>query len=320
MGDPLELLVAEAEAGAHRVGAGDVEHLARGHPAADQLDELGGEREQRVGGGERAVGQPHPQLVAGVPGALARDVGHAEGGGDQGCVGLDVGDHHEDVARLERRVVLEQPDQHLAQHVDLPGGAVAGVDLHGVVAGPPRGRSARRRVGAWLARRSCWSQPSNVPADGGGAAAGLLGRSPSVRRSSRASRPSELSSGCPTTAADVSTARGTWPSRAAGASASQSAVEACGSHRCTSRSSPRAVSSDDLGLRQAGVAEEGQPRRQVEVGAAGTQPGHGLRMAHVGRRHVDGGEQPAPELGLPAQVAVEGAAGAVASHGPRASR
>ena len=98
--------------------------------------------------------------------------------------------------------------------------------------------------GAWLARRSCWSHPSSVSAGGGVVAAGLLGRSPSVRRSSRASRPSELSSGCPTTAAEESAERGTCPSRAAGPSASQRAVEAWGSHRCTSRSSPSADSRD----------------------------------------------------------------------------
>ena len=49
---------------------------------------------------------------------------------DQRRVGLDVRAHHQDVARLQRRVVGEQAEQHLAQHVDLPGRAVATVHLH----------------------------------------------------------------------------------------------------------------------------------------------------------------------------------------------
>ena len=97
--------------------------------------------------------------------------------------------------------------------------------------------------GARLARRSCWSHPSSVGTGAGGAPTEVVGRSPRVRRSSRASRPSEPSRGWPTRAAESSSARGTCPSRAVGASDSHSAVEACGSHRWTSRSSPSALSS-----------------------------------------------------------------------------
>ena len=55
---------------------------------------------------------------------------------------LDVGAHDEHVARLERRVVGEQADDDLAQHLDLAGAAVAGVHLHAAVA-----VGERRRVG-----------------------------------------------------------------------------------------------------------------------------------------------------------------------------
>ena len=55
----------------------------------------------------------------------AHHVAEPEVGVDQRRVGLDVGAHHQDVARLQRRVVGEQAEQHLAQHVDLSGLAVA---------------------------------------------------------------------------------------------------------------------------------------------------------------------------------------------------
>ncbi len=58
-----------------------------------------------------------------------------EGRREERRVGLDVRAHHQDVARLESRVVGHQADQHLAQHLDLAGGAVAGVHLDGVVVG-----------------------------------------------------------------------------------------------------------------------------------------------------------------------------------------
>jgi len=66
------------------------------------------------------------------------DVPEAEPSGDQRCVGLDVGTHHEDVARLERRVVLKQAEQHLAEHVDLARGPVTGVHLDRPVPGGER--------------------------------------------------------------------------------------------------------------------------------------------------------------------------------------
>ncbi len=58
-----------------------------------------------------------------------------EGGRDQRCVFLDVGTHDEYVARLERRVGRQQPDEHLAQHLDLSRRPVARVHLHGAIVG-----------------------------------------------------------------------------------------------------------------------------------------------------------------------------------------
>ncbi len=56
-----------------------------------------------------------------------------EGGVDERRVRLDIGAHDDDVAWLESGVVAEQVQQALAEHLDLPGGSVAGVDHHGPV-------------------------------------------------------------------------------------------------------------------------------------------------------------------------------------------
>ena len=78
----------------------------------------------------------HPQPVRGM--RAVHHVAEPEVGDDQRCIGLDVGAHHQDVARLQRRVVLQQAEQHLAQHVDLTGRAVAAVHLHRAVIGRER--------------------------------------------------------------------------------------------------------------------------------------------------------------------------------------
>ncbi len=83
-------------------------------------------------------------------------VAEPEVGDDQRCVGLDVRAHHQDVARLQRGVVGEQAEQHLAQHVDLAGGAVAAVHLHRAVIVGQRTAVPGRTV---LAAMSDCSQP-----------------------------------------------------------------------------------------------------------------------------------------------------------------
>ena len=57
----------------------------------------------------------------------------SERGGDQRSELLDVGAHHDDVARLKCGIVSEQADEHLPQHLHLTIGAVAGVELHASV-------------------------------------------------------------------------------------------------------------------------------------------------------------------------------------------
>ena len=129
-GDGLEVGVGEPEAAAHRIGGQQVQDRAGLGPPPGEVEQTADDGEQRVGLGQRPVGQPDPEPVTGVP----ADVTHPERGGHQRRVGLDVGAHHEDVARLQGRVVVEQAEHHLAQHLDLARGPVAGVHLDRPVA------------------------------------------------------------------------------------------------------------------------------------------------------------------------------------------
>ena len=70
-----------------------------------------------------------------------------ERGGDQRRELLDVGAHHDDVPRLQRGIVGEQSDEHLAQHFDLAIGPVACVELHASV-----GRLEHRQLVLWERR------------------------------------------------------------------------------------------------------------------------------------------------------------------------
>ena len=130
-GDRLQVVIGEAEPGTHRRGLGDVEHLAGRDPAAGQRQQLRGQAEQRIGLDQRTVGELDPQPVGGM--RAVHHVAEPEVGDDQRRIRLDVRAHHQDVARLQRRVVLQQAEQHLAQHIDLTGRAVAAVHLHGAV-------------------------------------------------------------------------------------------------------------------------------------------------------------------------------------------
>ena len=287
----------------HGLGRGQVEHVGGGDPAAGELEQRAGDGEQRVGAGERAVGELDPELVGGV--AVARPAGSGgrepEPGRDQRREGLDVGAHHEDVARLERRVVLEQPDQHLAQHVDLAGRAVAGVHLEAAVVVGEAAAGAlgdgRGVVGAQVvpgaSRAGCRASRQARPPCGR-----RRDRRRASRRSSRVSRPSEASSGWPTRLGGrvvvarhhAAEAGQVVPQRAARAAAARGGRRGC---------SPSASQQLDLGDREPGVAEQRQPRRQVEPLSARAQAREGLGVPDVGRRLVDPGEQPPPELGLP---------------------
>ena len=138
--DPREIVVVEVEAAPDRLAVDEVEHLRRGDPLARQLDEPGDDAEHRVRLAQRAVGEPHTQVGrADVVGQrvrlvlVGRHFARAERRLDERGERLDVRAHDDDVARLERRVVLEQVEDRVAQDLDLPRAPVARVDLDAAI-------------------------------------------------------------------------------------------------------------------------------------------------------------------------------------------
>ena len=305
-GDRVEVVVGEPEAAADRLGLGEVEDLAGGGPAAGDVEELRGDTEQGVRLRERPVGEPDPQLVGRV--AALDQVTEAEAGGDQRGVRLDVGAHHQDVARLEGRVGLEHPEQHLAEDVDLAGGAVAGVHLDAAVVGGslPSGRSEGVAAQVVL-------QPAEQGVRGRGHRGVVVvgrnrGQGPlqlaAVAGEGGQQRVSGLVVAVVGGAVDGTSAEGRGervPERAAGVRQPEVYGAARGQRG----------EQLDLGDRQPGVAEQGQPVGQVERRRLVTEPGQGVRVPLVRRRGADPVDEPPPQLGLPGQVVVEVAAAAV---------
>ncbi len=235
-----------------------------------------------------------------------------EAGRDQRGVGLDVGAHHEDVARLERRVVLEQADQHLAQHVDLPRRAVTGVHLEAPVARVVTAAGAlvdRRRV---VGPQVVLKQPEEGRRVAGRRQHGVARREPG---------PAQRAAQLTRVAAQRGEQRVTdQPGRLVLVTGDDSAdvLERVPENRGSLREVQVdvAVLSErgeqvHLGRGQPGVPEERQPGRQIETGTTGAQGRDRRGVAQVGRRRVDAGQQPSPQLGLPGEVGVQVAAGPV---------
>ncbi|CFS10451.1 hypothetical protein BN1213_03750 [Mycobacterium tuberculosis] len=296
-GDGVQVVVGEPEFGAHRSGLREVEQLAGGGPGFGDGEQFGGHREQRIGLGQGAVGQTHPQPVCGV--AVAGHLTEAEAGDDQRCVGVDVGAHHHDVARLQRRVVLEEAEQHLAQHIDLPRRAVTGMDLHrsvGIRQATPGGsrrvagdvglQPSQQRVGFGCGTKEFVGGPgggqralqfAHVAAQRfqqrvlGGPPAGVLPpRQQAISALEAGQRPPQL---------------------VAGVRQPQVQVVVDGQR----------IQQLHVGAGQAGVAEQRKPSRQV--GGAVAQPGDGLVVADMRGIGPDRGHQGAPQWRLPGQVA-----------------
>ena len=140
-----EVVVVEPEPPAHGLASGQVEQLRRGRALVGERQQLTDHAEHRVGLAQRPVGEPDAQVGQGLAVVAGEHAGvvlvlvtvssGAERGLDQRRERLDVGAHDDHVARLERRVVLEQVQDRVAQHLDLAGAAVAGVDLDAAVVG-----------------------------------------------------------------------------------------------------------------------------------------------------------------------------------------
>ena len=140
----FQVVVGESEPPPNGRRRGEVEHLARRNAGIGEFEHRRNGGEQRVGLAQGAVGEADPEPVTGVAVLVGRGVvSKAERRGDQRRVVLDVRAHDQHVAWFEGGVLGKQADEHLAQHLDLPLGPVAGVYLQGSV-GWIEERSRRR--------------------------------------------------------------------------------------------------------------------------------------------------------------------------------
>ena len=240
--EPHEVVVVEPEAPPDRLAVGQVEHLRRGQPLVGQVEQARDRAEDRVGLAQRAVGEPDAQVRrhevgrARVRLVLLHDrLAHAERGLDERRERLDVRAHDDHVARLERRVLGEQVQDRVAQHLDLARAPVAGVDLDAAVArvehravvraGSAAGRRARR---PGCARAAI---PPAARRDGGGRRARRPGRARAAARARRGPRRRAGGS----RPASSSGPRAGGPRGGTAASRSHSAGEGCSRNRWTSR-------------------------------------------------------------------------------------
>ena len=175
-----------------------VEDLGRGHPAPGELQQVGGHGQQGVGLAQRPVSQARPQL--GRPG----QVRGTEAGVDQWGEQLDVGAHDDDVAGLERRVVGQQVEHGLADHLHLAGAAVAGMHRRLSSSSASSGRGSSASAGPGPRGRPVGADVSLDTTEQGRSSRPVLDRAvlppvtpwaASTSCISRASRPQERSSG-----------------------------------------------------------------------------------------------------------------------------
>ena len=291
-----------------RRAVGELEQLGRRRRAPGWSGAASGRRAGRAG--RPGAARPAPARLVLVVGGVspAPNVGL-----DQRRERLDVRAHDDHVARLERRVLREHVQDRVAQHLDLAGAAVAGVDLDAAVVGVERRapvsvarqrRARRRAIGAdvGLRRReqragrrrdrdgggrrrrpapstSCSSR--DVPAPRGQQPVGGQRRGRVVgaaadrrrRRSSRARRP-----------------RPTAPARGAAGTGGRRAGAA-----------ERRAARCELRGRQPRQAEQRQPSRQLEQ----RRRPRGAARRPCSSRSAGLGTpirvaQPPPQLGLPA--------------------
>ena len=280
-----QVLVVEAEAAPHRVGLGEVEQLGRRDARVGEVEQRRERAEERVDLAQRAVGEPDPQPVARVCGLLA--VARPEARGDERRERLDVGAQHDHVPRLERRVGAQQAEDRLAQHLDLAVRPVAPVDADAAVVGGrlPRGRAVVAQV-VLEAGEEC-----------GRRVRGLV-----VVVGVPAPRESQLELADVAAQAGEQGVRDPLGARVVGAPLGVPALE-MGPQRGRGVRQPEVdvvvggerVEHAQLGVREPGGAEEGEPSREAPRG-------RDLRDGLGGARCVEAGAQPAPQLGLPAQV------------------
>ena len=123
----------------------------------EQLEDLGQHAHHRVGLPERPVGQSDLERRPGSSDRVVVVVPAERRLDERGEV-LDVGTHDDDVAGLEGRIVLEEVQDGVAQHLDLTAPAVTRVHPDAVVVGLEQGslgRHRRRRGRRRRGRRAC---------------------------------------------------------------------------------------------------------------------------------------------------------------------
>ena len=234
------------------------------------------------------------------------DLASPKRGRDQRRVGLDVGAHHQDVARLEgggrRRAGPRAP-----RAAPRPGGLGRGRRAPGCCG---RRRSARaRRAGSEVALRGdVGLQPAEQGVPRGCVEPGPGGRRRrpprEVRCSSRRSRPERREQRVPDLLVGAVVASRDRPGRA-GERVPQGARRVRQPEVHVAVRAQR-VEQLDLGHGDPGVPEEGEPRREVER----LGPPRSRSTTAACRTTGDGagddlGDQPAPQLGLPGQVGVD---------------
>ena len=311
--DAREVVVVEPEAPAHGLAVGQVEHLRGGQALAGEVDQAVDHAEDRVRLAQRAVCQLHAQVGRAELGwegidvvVLVRHLAGAERRLDQRREGLDVRAHDDHVARLERRVVGEQVEDRVAQHLDLAGAAVAGVDLDAAVGGV-EGEGGAGRVGPDVLLHAR-EEGVGVALDGM-VVVGVVGADDQLQFPGvvppGGEQPVVRERGRPVVA----------PANYGVAGRLRDLVPECG--RGVQEEQVH-VSVDGQGAqhvqtsgREAGEPEQRQTARKVDDRGLLTQPcGGGLEaLGRVGQRNPVA--QPAPQLGLPARGGRQGAAGRV---------
>ena len=267
----------------------------RRQPGVGQLEQRADDVEQRVDLPQRPVGEPDGEPVAGVrppsiPGVEPEDGRHERG------ERLDVRAADEDVARLERRVVGEQAEHDLAQHLDLPVRAVAGVHRaptgrRGPGRGRPRARG--RRAGRAAGGRAAWTAAGRGRRGGGRrrraaspAAAAARGRRGPARRAGGGGRRPRW--GRPGARAARRRAAGAPRARGRGAAATGARRGAGPSAASTARWSAGS---------RVGPNSDSRAGRSARPGSAAARHRGGEAL---GRVRPDARPQAAPQLGLPA--------------------
>ena len=349
---PRDVVVVEPEAAPDGLAVGEVEQLRGGHPLVGELEQERDDAEDGVRLPQRAVGEADRRsgrrlsaarlapLAPAVVAVVGFPAARSERGLDQRGDRLDVGAHHDHVARLERRVLLEQVEDRVADDLDLAGAAVAGVHLEAAVTAveqrPPV--RARRAVadpaGVRSSRMSACSRPSSVSRLVGVAMVVVLVRALRRRRtscSSRESWPHEASSRLRGVVAVRSSLRRALAGPRSCWSAAHSAGEGCSTNTWTSRAccdrredlqvarrqprdpEQREALREDRGSRvlcgcarrRAGGARRGSASRSGRAAAATARPA---------RRPVSGSGPAAPVAVLAARPGLEhlGAADRVA--------